>query len=165
MKQLNATVWDDLFAAEGATNKTKILHERIVYLMDVYFPLKQYSVKSTDDPWVTDHFRKEKRKEKEEYKKNGRTEKYYKLKKTNRAELAKSKEHFYNKECGKMTTPGSHAISFNALKNINKPSRPKSWNVMDMFTDCAEDVALEKMGTFFNKIRQNLFQSTTTIFQ
>ena len=66
--------------------------------------------------------------------------------------MAKAKKNFYDKECSKMTTPGFHAISFNALKHINKPSRQKPWNVMELFSDKLENEALEIMGEFYNKI-------------
>ena len=120
--------------------------------MQLHFPLKSYSVKSTDDPWVTDHYRKEARKCREEYKKNGKSERYYRLKRENKAELAEDKKKLYDRECGKLTAGGAHAVAFNALKRINKPSCPKPWKVTSLYPDEPEPVALEHMADFFNKI-------------
>ena len=74
------TNWTGLFELSTANEKTAFLHERIELLMNKYFPLKTYSVKSTDDPWITDHLRKEMRKRNIEYKKNGKSERFLKLK-------------------------------------------------------------------------------------
>ena len=73
-EEMNDSNWDTMLSANTASEKTVILHERINYLMDKFFPLKSYSVKSTDKPWVNDHSRKEMRKRKVEYRKNGKSE-------------------------------------------------------------------------------------------
>ena len=52
----------------------------------------------------------------------------------------------------KITTPGSHVVSFHALKNLNTPSRPKPWQPSDLFTGVEESAALEQMADFFNKL-------------
>ena len=51
-----------------------------------------------------------------------------------------------------MTTPGSHKISFNALKNLNKPGRPQPWKITDLFTDKSEKEILDYLAQFFNRI-------------
>ena len=62
VNDLNNTDWSELFASPDANSKVNVLHGRIGLLFDQYFPLKSYSRKSTDAPWVTDHYKKEARK-------------------------------------------------------------------------------------------------------
>ena len=127
--ELNNTDWSELYTSQSSSSKTEVFQNRIMELMDrLLFPLKSYSVRSTDNPWITDHYRKECRKRRVEYRKNGRTERYYRLKRENEEELAVLKKIFYDKECSKMTTPG--VISYNALKNINTPTRDKLWSLL-----------------------------------
>ena len=90
--------------------------------------------------------------EEEEDRKNGRTEKFHRLKKENREELSSAKKYFYNKECEKLTSAGSHVVSFNALKHINVPSKPKPWQPQQMYPEKQEDELLEYMADFFNMI-------------
>ena len=127
-------------------------------MLDKFFPLKSYSVKNTDDPWITDHYRKESRKCRNEYKKNGKSERYMKLKAENKEELAGLKKVFYDKECSKLTTPGSHAISFNALKKFNTPSRPSSFSVLQLYPEKSEEQALEESAEFYNRLSSEFKQ-------
>ena len=160
--ELNETSWDDLYAAPTSSAKTLILHNKVEQLMNKYFPLKEYSVRSTDDPWITDHYRKEERKRRLEYQRNGRSAKWHALKRENKSELYQLKKNFYGKECSKMTTPG--AISYNALKHINTPSRPKAWNPMQLFCKATRKNALEQMAGFFNKLSEE-FENLTDCYK
>ena len=119
--------------------------------MDKFFPYKSYAVKSTDDPWVSQHYKKESRKRRREYKLHGKSERYQKLKRENEEELAEAKKNFYNIECEKITS-GTRVVSFNAIKNVNTPSRPKPWQPTDMYQGLEETEMLEDMATFYNKI-------------
>ena len=114
----------------GSNAKNEFFQAKIEGLVDEYFPIKSYSIKSTDDPWISDHYRKESRKTRKEYKKNGKSERYFRLKEENKVELSKLKKNWYDKECSKITTPG--VVSYNALKNLNRPECPKSWNVLNL---------------------------------
>ena len=150
IEELNEWDWENLLTCNDASEKTEILHKVIGLLMDKYFPIKSYSIKSTDKPWITDHARKEMKKRNTEYKLNGRTEKYHRLKKENETEIKGLKKNWYKKECDKLMTPG--AISYNAIKNLNTATRPKNFRVMDLFPGREEHVAMESMADFFNQI-------------
>ena len=142
--------WSYLLELGNASSKVEHLHSVINGLMDKFFPLKEYSIRSTDHPWITDHYRKEVRKRRLEWRRNGRSEKYHRLKKENDVEFKELKLNFYEKECQKLTIPG--AVPFSALKHINTPNRPKPWNVLDLFPGMDIRAAAEFMADFFNEI-------------
>ena len=49
--------------------------------------------------------------------------------------------------------PGSHKVSFNALKNLNCPNKPtKSWSIFEMYAEESELDLLEMLADFFNSI-------------
>ena len=152
VSELNGTDWEELYICQNASDKTRVLHDRINQLMDRFFPLRTYSVKSTDDPWISQHYKKEARKRRKEYKLHGKSAKFKRLQKENNEELSEAKKEFYIKECNKLTTPGSHVVSFNAIKHVNTPSRPKPWQPANLFPGLTIEIIMEKMGDFFNGI-------------
>ena len=65
-------------------------------MVDTYFPVVNRSVKSTDDPWITDEIRSVLKKKSVEYKKNGRSVLYYELRSKARELMAKGKKDYYD---------------------------------------------------------------------
>ena len=67
-------------------------------------------------------------------------------------EIAKQKKLWFGRECEKLTTPGSHRVSYGALRNLNKPGRPKPWNPSSMYAGVKKEVVLENLADFFNRL-------------
>ena len=81
---------------------------------------------------------------------NGKSERYFKLRKENDEELKQLQINYYDRECERLTTPG--AVSYNALKNLNTPMRPSNWNPLLLYPGIDPDIARENMADFFNGI-------------
>ena len=67
-------------------------------------------------PWITDEARSILNKKNIEYRKNGRSEEYYRLRNKAREVIARDKKCYYDRECNRMSQKDSHRVSFNALK-------------------------------------------------
>ena len=150
---MNGIDWEN-FDTPGAsaTELTGVLHSHINRLVGRHFPIVSRSVKSTDKPWITDKFRRLDRRKRKEYYRNGRSLRYGCLKADALEELNRGKKEYYRKECGRLTTPGSHKVPFNALKNLGQPWKNENWKITDLYPGETEIVAMERLGVFFNKI-------------
>ena len=69
-----------------------------------------------------------------------------------RMEIKISKKKYYDRECERLTTKGSHRIAFNALKHLNKPGTPQNWNIRLLYPEKNEKECLEALADFFNEI-------------
>ena len=136
----------------NADDLTNIFQSKIEFLVDKHFPIKTRSVKSTDDPWITDWIRALIRRRKKEYRKNERSLRWKKLKLMCDTEIRLSKSRYYDKECKKMTTPGAHRVAFHALKNLNKARRQKPWSIMELYPEKSKNEVLEILADYYNRI-------------
>ena len=55
----------------GANEKNQFVQSKIGKLVDTHFPIKTFTVKSTEDPWVTVWLKKKIKRSNTEYRKNG----------------------------------------------------------------------------------------------
>ena len=125
---------------------------KVEELVDKFFPIKTFVTKDTDDPWVTEWLKKKIKRRNKEYKMNGKSELYSALKKEIELDFKTLKKAYFEGECAKLSKNGSHRISFSALKNLNCPSRPSPWNVLQLYQGVSEEVALETLADYFNEI-------------
>ena len=91
--------WSHIESLQGSNEKNEWFHSLLVQMIDEFFPIKTYTVKSTDNPWVTDWLKLKIRKRNNEYRKNGKSELFLKLKKEVATDLKELKKGFFDSEC------------------------------------------------------------------
>ena len=121
---------------------TRILNE----LLDRCFPIKTLLIKSSDDPWITKEIRRIIKKRNREFKKHGKTDKWYRLNKLVASKIAEAKNRFLEKgkELAKKKRDSSGYYKVvNALKDgeAPKPFDIKTLNPKMSTAELADDVA------------------------
>ena len=153
LEEIKEIKWEERFGnIKCASALTDIFQGVVGTLVDKHFPIRTRTVKSTDDPWINDRIRRLIRRRKKEYRKNGRSLRWKRLKAECEREIAAAKKDYYNGECTKMTTKGAHKVAFNALKNINKPYRQSRWDISELYQELERPAILENLADFFNRI-------------
>ena len=141
--------WSPIYEISGADGRNEFFYGIIMTLMDKYFPIKSFKVKNTDLPWMTDWLRNKIKRRNKLYKETGKSDAWRVLKLEIIRDLETLKKAYFNKECQKLSEPGSHRISFSALKNLKCSGKQEEWVVFDMYQDMSEEDALEELATFF----------------
>ena len=76
IEEFNSISWDCMQEMNGAEEMNEFFQTRVEEMMDRYFPVKTYTVKNTDDPWITAWIKKKMKRKMTEYKLNGKSELY-----------------------------------------------------------------------------------------
>ena len=127
--------WEPIYEIVGAHEKNEFFQSKIELLVDRFFPVKTFSAKSTDNPWITEWIKKKIKRRNREYRLHGKSDKWYALDQEITADMKVLKRDYFSKECKKLTTRGAHRIPFNALKNLKTPNRAEPWSILDLYSD------------------------------
>ena len=93
--------------------------------MDIFFPLTKTKKKSSEDPWVNEAIRTQRKKNKALFLKEGRTEEWRRLnKETN--DLEEDRRRFYKEEQKKGLTATGASQQFYSLVKNNKNAEKES---------------------------------------
>ena len=151
--EIRALVWEDILPTMFDPDEyTVAFHQKIIDVCERVIPWKSDKIRSTDQPWVTDVFRKKVLQRKSVFKRQGRDRQWKKLKSKCIDIKNEAREAYYNREVEKMKQPG--VIPFQAMKNIRDTEKPPEWSVSDLFPGEDVGTALERSADFFSKISQ-----------
>ena len=145
--------WNTVFNAEMIDDKTSEMHRIIELYKDECFPYKTSRVRSDEDPWITDHIRKLIRKRDGVFRWEGRNRNWKLARDLVRTRMQESKEAYYDRELEKIyKASDKKGLAYTALRNLQCPSRPKQWTVLDMDKEKAPSEVVEELAEYFSQI-------------
>ena len=130
-------------------------HSTIEEMTDRHSPVTRHRVRSTDDPWIDAPTREMIRKRQRLFARTQKRCKRWKsLKVITKNMIRNRKKKFYDKEVAKLKSKGSHAIPYQALKNIADTERPPTWNICHLAAGHSDEALADEAADFFTSISQ-----------
>ena len=127
------------------------MHNTVEEYKDICFPYKTSKVREDQDPWITDYLRGLSNKKKQEYARNGKSNRWFELQSTSETRIADAKKAYYDREVEKMVG-GKRSIAYTALNNLKCPDRPKPWSVKEIDKSKSTAETLEMVADYFSGV-------------
>ena len=124
-------------------------HSTIEEMTNRHFPVTWHWVRSTDDPWIDAPTRAMIHKRQRLFARTQKGCKRWKsLKVLTKNMIRNRKKKLYDKEVA------SHAIPYEALKNIADTERPPTWNICHLASGRSDEALADEAADFFSSISQ-----------
>lgn len=121
--------------------------------VELCFPEKTRTIKSTDQPWFTQNLRQLSRKKKREYRKHRRSARWKHLSAAYERMKLEAKTAFFEKTKEKVAMSNNSRDYFRAIKGFAKPGEATdSWDIRDIFPQKSDQFIADSSAAFFNKI-------------
>ena len=117
--------WKDVIEEPCANNKATKLVERLDAMMNEAFPEKQKKIKSTEDPWITDHIRKQITDRKKIYNKQDRSPDWKKMKAFTNKLIKDSKHEYYANFTKKAIETKDSRLYYQVVNRLKSTEKPK----------------------------------------
>ena len=149
---LAAYDWAGLVQAGGSNLKAEMYQEAVNQAMERFFPLITVRRKSTDCPWINNRIRKLVRRRKGIYKREGRSEKWRRLKKITDELIGKRKENYLQSQRSVLLVEDARRNFFRNVKAFQSRERPKPFDVRSLFPGKSDTEVADSLASFFNRI-------------
>ena len=148
---LLGTDWSHLEAAEEPAD---LLRERLDCYVDMCFPKKKRTFKSTDKPWLTKKIQLLTRRKKREYKRNGKSMRWKRMEDEVERDLLESRVSFFDRVKSRLVKSGNSREYFRAVAALASGDQgiDDKWSLSDMFPGKSDGEVAEEVATFFNRI-------------
>lgn len=149
---LAAQDWAPVLNAVGSNQKTKIYQEMVVGALEELFPLITTRRKSSELPWINQQIRNRIRQRKDDYKKEGRSEHWKRLKKIMEDMLAMRKERYVAVQKDNLIGDDTQRNFFKNVKTYQSAARPVQFDIRTLSADKTDAEIADDLAVFFNKI-------------
>ena len=146
--------------SQGANEAAEKLVDTIEKLMDEYYPLKLIRVKSTDDPWIDDDTRRNIRRRKRIFKKEGRSSRWKDAKKTTDLMIKRRKTKYYNKYTNQAKESNDPSLYYKIIGRLKDKERPPVFDISSLRPNNMSKETGEELADFFTTI-SNSFEPLT----
>ena len=116
------------------------------------FPAVTVRIKSSDHPWITKAVKKQIRRRKRVFAREGRSEKWKKLKKETEELIKKKKAEYFEKIKQKTLNARNAKAYYIAVKMLNCKEVPEVWNVRVLFPGKTDGEIATILADYFNRI-------------
>ena len=106
--------------------------------MTACFPVITTKRKSTDDPWINDRIRKRIRQRRSVFRREGRSEKWKKLKKKSDKMIKFRREKYLEEHKLIITEPDSSKRFFKNVRAYGCSEKPRIWDIRDIRPDLSD---------------------------
>ena len=154
IKAIREADWGKVQAAQGAEQKAKVFMTIISEILNKHKPWRKGVRKEGDPMWMTSGLRRMIENKSTEYRKNGYSDKFKRLRNaTQKAIKARKKHHF--KEYIEKMLKSDPATFYRKFKKLFELSEHAGWTPYDAVPDeTHKGRAREKMADYFSKISQ-----------
>ena len=121
-------------------------------LLNECFPEKVLTVKDSDDPWITMEIRRLIKRRNREYKKHGKTPKWYRLKKIIAEKIDISKNNFLEKGKENAKKKRDSSGYYKVVNCLKDGEAPKSFNIRSLQPDMSAFELANDVAEYFNAI-------------
>ena len=118
-------------------------------ITDRLFPWKSTRVRSNEAAWITDAIRKISRSKRRVYKRDGKSDLWYRLDAEIEAKLESSKNEFVQRA---KSSGGSSRAFYAAVKSLSTKEKPPEWSVSDVFPGKDQKEVGEEITSYFTSI-------------
>ena len=126
--------WTDVLTARGSEAKTKIYQKAIEAAIEDFFPLRTIKRGSTDPTWINAHVKHLIKSKKRIFKEDRRrSDKWKAMKKRIEKLIEKRRKVFQDSQRLALLADDEGRNFFKNTKNYVSKSRPKPFDVMDLF--------------------------------
>ena len=151
--------WDDFLAdtTEGPSVLAAKLEEITSRWMDICFPEKNLTIKSTDLPWINHEIKKKITNRKKEFKRsrNKRTELWHIMKAETDDMIKKAKKEYYDNMKCLAKSRDNPSLYYKAVARLKDAEKASQFDILDLFPGKTEEQAGSEIADFFNKITDN----------
>ena len=143
--------WDSMRQGDS-TASAAALDELLVSFLDRCFPWKEFTVKSTDPPWMNNDIRRCAKKKRRAFRLEGRGPAYRRLQKE-MDKLVKHAKGLFFEDLKKDLKAGGKTKGYHrTVKRFSTKEAPNPWDVREMLPDKTDDERCEVIAEYFNKI-------------
>ena len=147
-KLLLQTDWTRIETGETST-AAELFATILQNYVDVCFPIKKKTIKSTDLPWATTRFKRKVRQRRRKFRRSGRCAAWKKLKIESEEILREEKASYLEK----IEKTGTNGRNFYQMVNkLKHRETPKPWSINELFPGEPDGEIAEKIANFFNGI-------------
>ena len=151
--------WDDFLAdsTEGPSVLAAKLEEITRRWMDICFPEKNLTIKSTDLPWINHEIKKKITNRKKEFKRsrNKRSELWHIMKAETDDMIKKAKKEYYDNMKCLAKSRDNPSLYYKAVARLKDAEKASQFDILDLFPGKTEEQAGSEIADFFNKITDN----------
>ena len=158
---LKSQKWETIFGATTANEKAENLQNLMLEKINKFLPEKKLKICSEDQPWFSDKLRKIDRKQKREYSKHKKSNKWKRLNDIYLEKSEDEKERYYKNivEDLKVSNPGQW---YSKLKRMTSHNQAKSEEpIVESLMDLPNQTQAEEIANQFGKI-SNLYEPLKT---
>ena len=149
--------WSEVLAAEGSDAKVRAYQDSNVTALDTFFPWKTTRRKSTQPPWLNKATLKKITRRNRIYAKEGKSELWRTMKKTNIDKTIKErKARYMTKKKEQLTENRANRAFFRLVKSFSTPEKPQSFDVRAMRPGVPDVEVAEELAAFSNRISSEL---------
>ena len=146
---LRATDWSCLREADDVNQMTGTLVKVIDDLTNVHFPLVRVRKRSNESPWITRHIRRLWKRKIREYKKGGKSDRWWQIDKELQEHITTAREAFVER----MLEEGNSGRSFYAAtRKLSAARTSQPWSVGDIFPGVPPAQVGKKVLDYFGEI-------------
>ena len=151
--------WSVMIDELSSSNMVDLFQEMTTHLVDIHFPLKKITITPYDKPWITEELKILRRRRQRMYRKEGRTERYFALKKEFEDKL-KVEAAKYKEKIRKEVTDGKRGSSYSAIRKLGNrdfedPKGQQTFDIPEFVDNNLNDKeSSEAMADYFSSISQ-----------
>ena len=136
----------------SSTEKANTYQKEVFEALDRIFPLSKTRRRENEEPWINDQIRKERRRNRGVFLREGRTKRWRELKgKTE--ELEKERRTVYKNAQKEMLVEGNSSSRYHdIIRNYKSVERTEQFDLKGLFPGLTAKEAAEELSEFFNKI-------------
>ena len=144
--------WSDVYNAPDSNSKTNQYQAEVMAALERCFPLITVRRKASDPPWFNERIRKKIRQRRGIYKREGRSNKWKKIKKHTENLIRKRRDRYALSQKDALLANDGDIIFFKNVKNYRAKDRPKVFDVKSLFPGLTPRQVAEELASHFNKI-------------
>ena len=151
-KWINEQTWTEIYEAQTVDEKTEIFQNMLMAEVERFFPKVKKHVTSDDQPFCNEKIKKLKRSKAREYRKSGKSKKWFELNKKYKKEVSKAKQSYYRNivEDLKVSNP---AKWYSSLKRLCSYDQMKSESIdVESIKNLSTQEQAEKIADSFSAI-------------
>ena len=142
------TDWTEVYLAEGSDEKAVAYQRKI----DWVFPVRHVKRKSTDLPWINRAVKKQIRRRKEVYRKEGRSDLWKMLKRATDELIKKRKKMYMDLKKQQLTASDANQSFFRLVKAFNTPEKAQTFDVRSLQPGKDDQEVADDLAQYFNHI-------------
>ena len=144
--------WKEVLLADSSSQKAELLQTMLVDSYHKSFPEKTQKINSDDQPWISFKLKALDRRQKREYSKHRKSDKWHQLDKDFKTNVKSAKKSFYKKIMGELTSKNTSKW-YSTLKKMTSHDQQKSEKVIIQdINHLSDEEQVEKIAEHFSEI-------------